>query len=94
MRESFKLMPCRAVLAFVGVFASTAINAQEYLGEYTGMACRGLGGKPDSTITDDENPDPVRGCWRYYKVLNPATGQMDPAEEKPTCEQPCVAPAN
>lgn len=40
--------------------------AQEYLGQMPAANCVQLGGVPDSTITDDNNPDPPRNCWRHH----------------------------
>ena len=41
-------------------------QAQQYLGQMTAADCRSRGGSPDSSITDDANPDPPRGCWKHF----------------------------
>lgn len=40
--------------------------AQQYLGQMTAADCRAKDGSPDSSITDDANPDPPRGCWKHF----------------------------
>ncbi|HWA50965.1 MAG TPA: hypothetical protein VG742_22040, partial [Dongiaceae bacterium] len=46
--------------------AISAGYGQEYLGQMPAANCVQLGGVPDSTITDDNNPDPPRNCWRHH----------------------------
>jgi hypothetical protein len=55
------------VLVALFVLQSTnQLAAQEYLGQMSAADCRQRGGAPDSSITDENNPDPPRGCWRHF----------------------------
>jgi hypothetical protein len=45
---------------------SMSASAQEYLGQMRAADCVQRGGTPDSSITSDEDPDPIRNCWRYH----------------------------
>ncbi len=45
---------------------ATHARAQEYLGQMRGADCVSRGGSPDSSITSDDEPDPIRNCWRHH----------------------------
>jgi hypothetical protein len=53
---------------------SPNVQAQEYLGQMRAADCINQGGSPDSSITSDDEPDPIRNCWRHHSAGSGAGG--------------------